>query len=261
MGEAVAAQRGRAVYVLEARGLSREFGGFKAVSNVDFGLEQGTIHAVIGPNGAGKTTLFNLLTKFLDPSSGRIFHRGDDVTKLRPPAMARRGVVRSFQISAVFAGLTVRENVELALLNANGIAWSLLGKVSGHPAVRRRADELIETFGLQEHADARAANLSYGRKRVLELATTLAIDPEILLLDEPMAGLGHEDIGRVTALIRQAGAGRTILLVEHNMRVVADLADTITVMVRGEILARGSYAEVSARADVTAAYTGGQHLG
>ncbi len=246
-------------YVLEAQGLSREFGGFFAVRNVDFRLAEGSIHAVIGPNGAGKTTLFNLLTKFLAPTVGRILHKGADVTKLAPPAMARRGVVRSFQISAVFGGLTVRENVELALLNKSGLAWSLFGKVSRHPRVKQRAMELIERFGLEDHAEATAANLSYGRKRVLELATTLALDPEVLLLDEPTAGLGHEDIDRVTGLIREASAGRTVLLVEHNMHVVAKLADTITVMVRGEILAEGSYAEVSARPDVMAAYTGQEH--
>ncbi|MDE1570404.1 ABC transporter ATP-binding protein [Aquabacter sp. P-9] len=248
------------MYVLEARGLSRDFGGFKAVANVDFGLVEGSIHAVIGPNGAGKTTLFNLLTKFLPPTGGTILHKGEDVTRLSPPAMARRGVVRSFQISAVFAGLTVRENVELALLNAHGLAWSLFGSLARRPALKRAAEEMIERFGLSTYLEARAGNLPYGRKRALELATTLALDPAVLLLDEPMAGLGHEDIDKVSSLVREAGRGRTILLVEHNMRVVSDLADTITVMVRGEKLAEGTYDEVSARPDVIAAYTGGAHV-
>jgi branched-chain amino acid transport system ATP-binding protein len=244
---------------LEARGLSREFGGFFAVKNVDFSLARGSIHAVIGPNGAGKTTLFNLLTKYLAPSAGVILHEGEDVTRLAMPMMAKRGVVRSFQISAVFASLTVRENVELALLRGAGLAWNLLGRISSHPAVGERADALLRSFGLIEHAQTVAGNLSYGRKRVLELATTLALEPKVLLLDEPMAGLGREDIGRVTDLIREAGQGRTVLLVEHNMKVVADLADRITVMVRGEILAEGTYAEVSSRPDVMAAYTGQAH--
>ncbi|QTL04976.1 ABC transporter ATP-binding protein [Aquabacter sp. L1I39] len=248
------------MYVLEARGLSRDFGGFKAVASVDFGLVEGSIHAVIGPNGAGKTTLFNLLTKFLPPTGGTILHKGEDVTRLSPPAMARRGVVRSFQISAVFAGLTVRENVELALLNANGLAWNLFGSLSRRPALKRAAEEMIERFGLSTYLEARAGNLPYGRKRALELATTLALNPAVLLLDEPMAGLGHEDIDKVSSLVREAGRGRTILLVEHNMRVVSDLADTITVMVRGEKLAEGTYDEVSARPDVIAAYTGGAHV-
>jgi len=247
------------VYLLEGRGLTKEFDGFFAVRNVDFGLKEGTIHAVIGPNGAGKTTLFNLLTKFLPVSSGRIFHDGEDVTGLSPPAMAGRGVVRSFQISAVFAGLTVRENIELALLKQNGLAWSLFGAVRKHPQVGRRAMDLIEKFGLAEYAGIIAANLSYGRKRVLELATTLALEPRVLLLDEPMAGLGHEDIDRVAGLIREAGQGRTVLLVEHNMKVVARLADIITVMVQGQILAEGNYEDVSRRSDVMAAYTGQGH--
>jgi branched-chain amino acid transport system ATP-binding protein len=247
------------MYVLEGRKLSKEFGGFFAVREVDFRLREGSIHAVIGPNGAGKTTLFNLLTKFLSVSSGQIFHAGDDVTRLEPAAMAKRGVVRSFQISAVFAGLTVQENVELALLHKYGMAWSLLGSMRKRKELPRRAEELLAQFGLSEYANTTAANLSYGRKRVLELATTLALDPKVLLLDEPMAGLGHEDIDRVAGLIRDAGRGRTVLLVEHNMKVVADLADTITVMVRGEVLAEGDYATVSSRSDVMAAYTGQTH--
>ena len=248
-----------AAYALETRGLSREFGGFFAVNGVNFRLARNSMHAVIGPNGAGKTTLFNLLTKFLPPSAGTILHDGHDVTRLSMPAMAKRSVVRSFQISAVFAGLTVRENIELALLPEHGLAWNLLGRISRHRGVLDRADALLARFGLSEYAETMAGSLSYGRKRVLELATTLALEPKVLLLDEPMAGLGHEDIGRVTQLIREVGKGRTVLLVEHNMNVVAELADTITVMVRGEVLAEGSYAEVSSRADVMAAYTGQAH--
>jgi branched-chain amino acid transport system ATP-binding protein len=244
---------------LEAKGLSRDFRGFFAVRNVDFRLVRDSMHAVIGPNGAGKTTLFNLLTKHLVPSSGSIVHEGEDVTHLAMPAMAQRGVVRSFQISAVFASLTVRENIELALLRGSGIAWNLLGRISSRRDVLERADTLVQRFGLTDQAETMAGNLSYGRKRVLELATTLALEPKVLLLDEPMAGLGREDIGRVTQLIREAGQGRTVLLVEHNMNVVSELADKITVMVRGEILAEGTYAEVSARQDVMEAYTGQAH--
>jgi branched-chain amino acid transport system ATP-binding protein len=246
-------------YVLQTRGLTRQFDGFFAVRNVNFQLGRNSVHAVIGPNGAGKTTLFNLLTKHLAPTEGAILHDGEDVTRLRMPAMAKRGVVRSFQISAVFGGLTVQENIEVALLRVNGLAWNFFGRISQQSEVTRRAAALLRRFGLAEHAATTAANLSYGRKRVLELATTLALEPKVLLLDEPMAGLGREDIGRVTALIREAGAGRTVLLVEHNMNVVADLADKITVMVRGEILAEGAYAEVAAHPDVITAYTGRAH--
>ena len=248
-----------AEYALEAKALSREFSGFFAVRNVDFRLRRGGIQAVIGPNGAGKSTLFNLLTKYLAPTSGTVTHEGEDVTALAMPAIAKRGVVRSFQISAVFAGLTVRQNLELALLRGAGLAWNLLGRVNSRPAVTERVDALLRRFGLAAEAEHLAGNLSYGRKRVLELATTLALEPKVLLLDEPMAGLGREDIGRVTELVREAGEGRTVLLVEHNMKVVAELAERITVMVRGEILAEGSYAEIASRPDVTAAYTGQAH--
>jgi branched-chain amino acid transport system ATP-binding protein len=251
----------RLQHVLEASGLAKSFGGFFAVRDVDFRLALGSVHAVIGPNGAGKTTLFKLLTKFLTPSAGRILHEGRDVTALAPAAMAKRGVVSSFQISAVFPGLSVRENIEIALLGEHGLAWSMFGRIGWNPAVRARALELAERFGLQDFTETTASNLSSRRKRVLELATTLALDPKVLLLDEPMAGLGHEDIDRVTGLIREASEGRTVLLVEHNMRVVSELASVITVMVRGEVLAEGSYAEVSARDDVMAAYTGGAKHG
>lgn len=245
--------------VLEARNISIAFNGFYAVKNVDFRLEQGAVQAVIGPNGAGKTTLFNLLTKFLQPTNGQILHDGTDVTVMKPAAIARRGVVRSFQISAVFQALTVRENIELALLRRNGLQWKLLGQARRNRALVERTDEILEQFGFQQAANTATSQLSYGRKRVLELATTIAADPKILLLDEPMAGLGREDIDRVADLIQQTAKGRTVLLVEHNMQVVSRLADRITVMVRGQVLAEGPYAEVSSRPDVIAAYTGGAH--
>lgn len=245
--------------VLEARGMSIAFNGFYAVKNVDFALQEGSLHAVIGPNGAGKTTLFNLLTKFLRPTEGQIFHRGVEVTALKPAAIARQGVVRSFQISAVFQALTIRENIELALLRRRGLQWRLLGNARRDRALVERTEEVLEQFGFTREADIAAAELSYGRKRVLELATTIATDPSVLLLDEPMAGLGREDIDRVANLIQTTAKGRTVLLVEHNMQVVSRLAERITVMVRGQILAEGPYSEVSSRADVIAAYTGGTH--
>ena len=190
--------------VLEARDVSIAFNGFYAVRNVDFALHEGTIHAVIGPNGAGKTTLFNLLTKFLQPTGGSVYYRGQDITGEGPAAIARRGVVRSFQISAVFQGLTVRENIELALLRRSNLQWRLVGHARRNTDLVRRADEILAQFGFDREADTAAANLSYGRKRVLELATTIAMDPDVLLLDEPMAGLGREDIDRVAELILEA---------------------------------------------------------
>ena len=244
-------------YILQAEGLTKQFSGFTAVSNVSLALERGTIHALIGPNGAGKTTCFNLLTKFLKPSAGEIRLNGRDITGLSPDAVARLGMVRSFQISAVFPQLTVLENVRLAVQRRRGGSFDFWRGKALLRDLEPRALELIEAVGLEDVAEVTAETLSYGRKRALELATTLALDPEIMLLDEPMAGMGHEDVGRITDLIRTAARGRTVLLVEHNLGVVADLCDRITVLMRGEILAEGDYATVSRDPRVIEAYIGG----
>ncbi|MFO7482204.1 ABC transporter ATP-binding protein [Oceanibaculum nanhaiense] len=244
-------------YILQAEGLTKKFSGFKAVSDVSLALERGSIHALIGPNGAGKTTCFNLLTKFLKPSAGEIRLNGRDITGLSPDAVARLGMVRSFQISAVFPQLTVLENVRLAVQRRRGGSFDFWRSKGVLRDLEPRALELIEAVGLEDMADVTAEALSYGRKRALELATTLALDPEIMLLDEPMAGIGHEDIGRITELIRTAAQGRTVLLVEHNLGVVANLCDRITVLMRGEILAEGDYATVSKDPRVIEAYIGG----
>ncbi|KZD08356.1 ABC transporter ATP-binding protein [Oceanibaculum pacificum] len=244
-------------YILQAEGLTKQFSGFTAVSNVSLSLERGTIHALIGPNGAGKTTCFNLLTKFLKPSAGEIRLNGRDITGLSPDAVARLGMVRSFQISAVFPQLTVLENVRLAVQRRRGGSFDFWRSKGLLRDLEPRAMELVEAVGLGDVAGVTAEALSYGRKRALELATTLALDPEIMLLDEPMAGMGHEDIGRITDLIRTAAQGRTVLLVEHNLNVVANLCDRITVLMRGEILAEGDYATVSKDPRVIEAYIGG----
>lgn len=245
--------------ILETRGLTMEFRGFVAVRNVDLNVKRHTIHALIGPNGAGKTTCFNLLTKFLTPTAGTIVFNGQDVTRTGPAAMARLGMVRSFQISSIFAHLTVIENVRVALQRKLGTSFHFWKPKSSLYPLHARADELIEWVGLEAHRDALAGDLSYGRKRVLELATTLALDPELLLLDEPMAGLGHEDIGRVAELVRRVAQDRTVLMVEHNLDVVSDLSDTITVLTRGSVLAEGAYASVSSNPAVREAYIGGVH--
>ncbi|MBU0724675.1 MAG: ABC transporter ATP-binding protein [Alphaproteobacteria bacterium] len=244
-------------YILQAEGLTKQFSGFTAVSNVSLALERGSIHALIGPNGAGKTTCFNLLTKFLKPTAGEIRLNGRDITGLSSDAVARLGMVRSFQISAVFPQLTVLENVRLAVQRRRGGSFDFWRSKALLRELEPRALELIEAVGLDDVADVTAATLSYGRKRALELATTLALDPEIMLLDEPMAGMGHEDVGRITDLIRTAAQGRTVLLVEHNLSVVANLCDRITVLMRGEILAEGDYATVSKDPRVIEAYIGG----
>jgi len=253
---AAAAASAAADYILETRGLTKEFSGFVAVSNVDLRVRRGHIHALIGPNGAGKTTFFNLLTKFTIPTRGEIRYRGADITLEKPAQVARRGIVRSFQLSAVFLHLTALENVRIALQRALGTSWHFWKHESTLSVLDARARELLELVDLAAFANVIAVELPYGRKRALEIATTLAMEPELLLLDEPTQGMGHEDVDRVTALIRQAAANRTVLMVEHNMRVVARIADTITVLQRGQIIASGSYAEVSRNPQVLEAYMG-----
>ncbi len=242
--------------VLKAEGLVKEFSGFRAVSNVSFAVRRGSVHALIGPNGAGKTTCFNLLTKFLEPTAGAIQLNGRDITGQSPDAVARLGVVRSFQISAVFNNLTVIENVRLALQRRRGGSYDFWRSSAVLAELEPRARELIADVGLDEFADTPAGELAYGRKRALELATTLALEPEVMLLDEPTAGMGHEDVGRITALIRTAARGRTVLMVEHNLGIVAELCDRITVLARGEVLAEGDYATVSKDPRVVEAYIG-----
>ncbi len=242
--------------ILETEGLSKEFRGFVAVKNVNLRVRRSTIHALIGPNGAGKTTCFNLLTHFLTPTRGRISFKGRDITGSKPADIARLGLVRSFQISAVFPHLSVLENVRLALQRKRGNSFDFWRSERTLNRLNARALELLEAVGLSDFAGAVAVELPYGRKRALEIATTLALDPEMMLLDEPTAGMGHEDVGRIAALIKQAAANRTVLMVEHNLSVVENLSDTITVLARGEVIAEGDYQSVSRNPDVVQAYMG-----
>lgn len=246
-------------FVLEAVGLSKQFAGFYAVREVDLKVRRGSIHALIGPNGAGKTTMFNLLTKFLQPTAGRILCNGEDITNAAPAAIARRGTVRSFQISAIFPHMSVMENVRMALQRATGTSFHFWKSDSSLFSLHERAMELLQSVGLADQSALRAADLPYGRKRALEFATTIALDPKILLLDEPMAGLGREDIARITTLIRSLAQNRTVLMVEHNLSVVSDLSDYITVLARGQVLAEGPYASVSRNPLVIEAYMGTGH--
>jgi len=245
--------------ILETRDLTKEFKGFVAVQNVSLQVRRGTIHALIGPNGAGKTTCFNLLTHFLEPTRGQIFYNGREITGSRPAAIARMGLVRSFQISAVFPHLTVIENVRIALQRKRGASFDFWRSERVLDALNERARELIDAVGLSEYATTAAGELPYGRKRALEIATTLALDPEMMLLDEPTAGMTHEDVERISALVKKVAANRTVLMVEHNLSVVANLSDTITVLQRGEILAEGDYATVSKDPQVIQAYMGSGH--
>ena len=242
--------------ILETHGLVKDFNGFVAVAGVSVRVRQGEIHALIGPNGAGKTTFFNLLTKFLQPTSGTIFYRGRNITREQPADIARRGVVRSFQICAVFPHLTVLENVRVALQRSLGTSFYFWRSEKSLANLDRRAMELLAEVHLENHAGALAADLPYGRKRALELATTLALEPDLMLLDEPTQGMGHEDVSHVTRLIKKVSANRTVLMVEHNMSVVASIADTISVLQRGRVIAAGPYAEVSRNPQVIEAYMG-----
>jgi branched-chain amino acid transport system ATP-binding protein len=245
--------------VLETEDLTKDFAGFVAVRSVNLRVARGSIHAMIGPNGAGKTTCFNLLSKFLSPTRGRIVFDGRDITALRPADVAQLGLVRSFQISAVFPHLTVIENVRIALQRRRGGSFDFWRSKRVLHALDDAAMKLIADVGLADYANALAVELPYGRKRALEIATTLALDPLMLLLDEPMAGMGHEDIGRISALIRSLASRRTVLMVEHNLNVVADLCDRITVLTRGQVLAEGDYKTVSADPAVREAYLGTGH--
>jgi branched-chain amino acid transport system ATP-binding protein len=245
--------------ILETVNLTREFSGFVAVDDVSLTVRAGTIHALIGPNGAGKTTCFNLLTAFLPPTRGTIRFKGRDITHMKPAQVARLGLVRSFQISAVFPHLTALENVRLALQRARGASFDFWRSEKALSVYDDRARELLFDVGLTGEVDTVVTQLPYGQKRALEIATTLALDPEVMLLDEPTAGMGHGDVDRIVDLIRRVRGGRTILMVEHNLSVVEGLCDTITVLTRGRILAEGDYAAVSANPDVIAAYLGTPH--
>ena len=245
--------------ILEARDLSKEFAGFLAVNRVSVKIRRGTIHALIGPNGAGKTTLFNLLTKFIPPTRGQIFFKGEDITGLAPADVARRGLIRSFQISAVFPHLSVLDNVRIALQRQRGGSFDFWRSSKALDVYHDRSRELLAEVGLSGYENELATSLPYGRKRALELATTLALDPVLMLLDEPMAGMAHEEIDRIAELIRRAAKSRTVLMVEHNLNVVASLSDTITVLTRGQVLTEGDYKTVSADPDVQQAYMGVGH--
>jgi branched-chain amino acid transport system ATP-binding protein len=246
-------------FILETRDLTKEFKGFVAVNKVNLRVRRGSIHALIGPNGAGKTTCFNLLTKFLIPTTGAITFDGADITREPPAQTARRGVIRSFQISAVFPHLSVLENVRVALQRRLGTSFHFWRPERTLHSLDARALDLLALVDLAPYAALPAVELSYGRKRALEIATTLAMEPTLMLLDEPTQGMGLEDVDRIRALIKKVAAERTVLMVEHNMSVVSSIADTITVLQRGAILAEGPYAEVSRNPAVIEAYMGTAH--
>jgi len=243
-------------FVLETRGLVKEFKGFVAVDDVNLKVQRGHIHALIGPNGAGKTTVFNLLTKFLPPTRGKILFNGKDITPMKSAAIARKGVVRSFQISAVFPHMTAMENIRVALQSFEGNSFQFWKSGASLNKLNERCMELLDAVGLTEFANTTTVELAYGRKRALELATTLAMEPQLLLLDEPTQGMGREDVERVVELVRKAAVGRTVLMVEHNLGVVSKLCDRITVLAQGAVLTEGEYQQVSEDPRVREVYMG-----
>ena len=243
-------------FILQTIDLTKDFKGFTAVRRVNLNVERGQIHALIGPNGAGKTTCFNLLTKFLSPTAGQIVFNGRDITGLKPAQVARQGIIRSFQISAVFPHMTLLENVRIGLQYKLGNSYHFWQSDKSLSRLNDRAMDLLEQVGLAAFAESVAVDLPYGRKRALEIAVTLARDPELMLLDEPTSGMGHEDVDKVTALIKKVSQGRTTLMVENNMNLVAGISDRITVLQRGAVLAEGTYDEVSKDAQVMEAYMG-----
>jgi branched-chain amino acid transport system ATP-binding protein len=245
--------------VLAARGLVKEFRGFRAVDGVDLDVADGSVHALVGPNGAGKTTLFHLLTGFHRPTAGTITLDGHEIAGRPPEQIARLGMARSFQITSLFPRMTLRRHLELALAGPTGLGWRFWRSDRALDRFRERAEELLEEVGLGEQAEEPAGTLAYGRKRALELALALALDPKVLLLDEPTAGMGLEDVDRTVALIKRVRGGRTVVLVEHNMSVVATLADRVTVLQSGGVLADGPYDRIREDPRVISAYLGESH--
>jgi branched-chain amino acid transport system ATP-binding protein len=245
--------------VLEIQGITKSFGAFKAVDGVDLAIAEGEIHALIGPNGAGKTTFFNLLTGSLPLTAGEIRLRGEVISGLRMDEIAQRGIVRSYQISSIFPDFTALENVRFALQRQRGANFDFWRSERALESLHEPALELLDDLGLSEWANMRAGDLPYGRKRALEIATTLALDPQILLLDEPTSGMGREDIGRVVDLIRKVSQGRTVVMVEHNLSVVEGLCNNVTVLARGRVIASGSYRDVARNEKVVEAYLGVAH--
>jgi len=246
-------------YAVETRALVKEFAGFRAVDSVDLRLDAGRVHALVGPNGAGKTSLFNLLTGFIRPTSGSIVLFGQDATGLSPEKIARRGVARSFQITSLFDRLTAIEHTALALQAASTLGFRFWTSERALGRFHDRARSLLAEVGLADLATRPAGSLPYGQKRALELALAIALDPRLLLLDEPTAGMGLEDVQRTIELIRRLRGDRTVVLVEHNMGVVAELADQVIVLQQGRVIAQGAYAAVREDPAVVTAYLGQAH--
>lgn len=243
--------------LIRAHEIVKSFSGFRALDGLSFGVREGSIHAVIGPNGAGKSTLLGVLSGFVRATSGRVTIGSADTTKLDGASIARMGVVRSFQISSIFPHCSALENVKIALQSRSNLSWRFLEPARAAAVFDEPAYRVLAAVGIESESDTPAANLAYGKKRALELAIAVSQEPSVLLLDEPTAGMGAEDVERTIALIREIARARTVVLVEHNLRVVEHLCDRVTVLARGKVLAEGRYDEVRADERVVEAYLGG----
>ena len=242
--------------VLATHAVSRRFGGLLATDGVSIELRRGQVHALLGPNGAGKSTLINLLSGDLDCSSGQVLYRGQDITGLAADARSRIGIGRSYQKTNIFPSFTVRENCRLAAQSREPRARNIFSDASAWPGYAARVDQAMANVGLTARAGERASELSHGEQRQLELAVVLCTGPEVLLLDEPLAGMGHDESARMIALLRTLAPGHAILLVEHDMDAVFSIADVITVMVNGKVLMTGTPQEVRDSPEVQQAYLG-----
>ena len=242
--------------LLEVRGLRKSFGALLASDDVDLEVLEGEAHAIIGPNGAGKTTLISQLAGNLRPDRGRVLFAGEDITALSAPARARRGFARSFQITSIYPDFTALENVMLAVQAHSGSSFRFWRPAREEPSLRSAASAILEEVGLGGRSGVLAANLAHGEQRALEIATALATRPRLLLLDEPVAGMGVEETQRMIALLSFLKGGKTLILVEHDMDAVFSLADRISVLVYGRIIATGAPEEIRANPEVRRAYLG-----
>ncbi|THE63027.1 ABC transporter ATP-binding protein [Salinadaptatus halalkaliphilus] len=246
--------------LLETTDLTKRFDGLVAVDQVDLSVEKGEIQSIIGPNGAGKTTTFNLLTGMLSPSDGEIRFNGEDITDESSEKRVKRGISRSFQITNIFPELTVRKNIRIAVQEEYGYGWNFWTKTEDIPELEERTLEIIDYVGITADPDAEASTLSHGEKRLLELAIVVARDPELIMLDEPAAGMSEEETKEVVDLIHSLNEEYTILLIEHDIDLIMELSDTITVLANGAVIAQGTPEEVGSSDRVQEAYLGGEFV-
>ena len=247
----------RALTILEARNISKNFGSLQVIDGVALKIAAGSIHSIIGPNGAGKTTLFNLMTGFIPVSSGTVFFKGEEITNLPPYKISKKGIARSFQITSIFPELSVHENLRVAAQARERMSINFLRHFTRLKNAAKKADEVLEAIGLADKGKVISKNLSYGEKRILDIGISLATDPELILLDEPMAGLQASDVEWMMKLVRDISNQLTVVLIDHNIDLVIALSHVITVLNQGQVIAEGSPAQIQGNEKVQTAYLGG----